>query len=330
MSIPAMRELRRMFPDSHIALQTRSWARDIFADSALFDEIIAVDRTGNRAADTLRQADRIRKGGFDTGILFTNSFATAFVARVGGIRRRFGYATDGRSFLLSDPVPVPEWKGTRHEVFYYLNLVAEAGARLLGSPTEIPSEPALDIPVSASRRSEARALMEDAGMRGGPVVVLAAGSTNSRAKRWGVEKFAGLNDRLKAELGAAVVLVGAPDEADVSAEVAARSRHKPIDLTGQTTLGVAAAILAEADVMVSNDMGLAHLAPAVGTDTIVIFGPTNHVTTRPFSNRAEVVRAGVECSPCMLRDCPIDHRCMKGISAEMVAGRVRARLAGAE
>jgi len=70
--------------------------------------------------------------------------------------------------------------------------------------------------------------------------------------------------------------------------------------------------------LISNDMGLAHLAPAVGTKTLVIFGPTNPVTTRPFSDIAEVVREGVECSPCMLRECPIDHRCMNWISADRV------------
>ena len=110
MSVPAMRELRRLFPDAFIVLHTRAWAKDIFADSVLFDEIIPIDQTGNKAAASLRQAEELRKRNFDAALLFTNSFATAFIARVGRVRRRFGYETDGRSFLLSDSVPVPPWR----------------------------------------------------------------------------------------------------------------------------------------------------------------------------------------------------------------------------
>jgi heptosyltransferase-2 len=91
-----------------------------------------------------------------------------------------------------------------------------------------------------------------------------------------------------------------------------------MDLIGKTTLGEAAAILSVCDLMVSNDMGLAHLAPAVGTRTIVLFGPTDPTTTRPFSDLGEVLRVGVECSPCMLRECPIDHRCMTRMTVQMV------------
>lgn len=326
MSVPAMRELRRLFPDAFIVLHTRAWAKDIFADSVLFDEIIPIDQTGNKAAASLRQAEELRKRNFDAALLFTNSFATAFIARVGRVRRRFGYETDGRSFLLSDSVPVPPWKNERHEVYYYLNLVSEFGQRLTGAKPEIMKNPATNIPVSECRRREARELLNRSGAHPGPIVALAAGSTNSRAKRWGVENFAALNDRLQEELGANVLLLGAADEAHNSCRVSASARHKPIDLTGKTTLAEAAAVLAEADMMVSNDMGLAHLAPAVGTETLAIFGPTNHVTTRPFSPLAEVIRAGVECSPCMLRDCPIDHRCMTRISAAQVFERVRGKL----
>ena len=326
MSVPAMRELRRLFPDAYIALHTRAWAKDIFADSVLFDEIIPIDQTGNKASASLRQAEELRKRKFDAAVLFTNSFATAFVARVGRVRQRFGYATDGRSFLLSDPVPVPPWKNERHEVYYYLNLVAEVGQILTGTKAEIIEDPATDIPVSEARRLEARELLNRSGVRTRPIVALAAGSTNSRAKRWGAENFAALNDRLQEDLGANVLLLGAAGEAEVSSRAADLSRHRPIDLTGKTTLAQAAAVLAEADLLVSNDMGLAHLAPAVGTETLTIFGPTNHVTTRPFSPLAEIVRAGVECSPCMLRDCPIDHRCMAQISAAQVFERVRKKL----
>jgi heptosyltransferase-2 len=149
-------------------------------------------------------------------------------------------------------------------------------------------------------------------------VAIGAGSTNSRAKRWLPERFAELNDRLQRELGANVILLGSAGEEKVANKVMEKSVFKPIRLTGKTTLDEAVSILAEVDLLISNDMGLAHIAPATGTDTIVIFGPTNPDTTRPFSQRAEIIRKDVECSPCMLRDCPIDHRCMTWISTDDV------------
>ena len=157
-------------------------------------------------------------------------------------------------------------------------------------------------------------------------IALGVGSTNSRAKRWPAERYAQLNDRLQEELNANVILVGGPDELDVSQEVFDGSRLKPVVLTGQTDLAEAVALLAEVDLLISNDMGLAHIAPAVGTKTLVIFGPTNPETTRPFSDDAVIIREGVDCSPCMLRDCPIDHRCMTRISVDNVFEKAKASL----
>ncbi len=147
-------------------------------------------------------------------------------------------------------------------------------------------------------------------------VALGVGSTNSRAKRWQAESYAKLNDLLQNELNANVLLVGAQDEAEISEEVFAKSEKKPIILTGKTNLAEAVAVLSEIDLLVSNDMGLAHIAPATGTKTIVIFGPTNEKTTQPIGS--EIIRKDVDCAPCMLRDCPIDHRCMTRISADEV------------
>jgi lipopolysaccharide heptosyltransferase II len=156
------------------------------------------------------------------------------------------------------------------------------------------------------------------------IIALGVGSTNSRAKRWQAERYAELNDKLQNQLNADVILVGAEDELDVSNEVYTKAGRKPIILTGKTTLAEATAILSQIDLLVSNDMGLAHIAAAVGTKTLVIFGPTNPQTTRPWNS--EIIYKNVECSPCMLRDCPIDHRCMTRISPEEVFAQARETL----
>jgi heptosyltransferase-2 len=149
-------------------------------------------------------------------------------------------------------------------------------------------------------------------------IALGVGSTNSRAKRWPAERYAALNDRLQTDLDANVILVGSKAETDVADRVAGLCAKQPINLTGKTDLAEVVATLSVIDLLISNDMGLAHVAPAVGTRTIVIIGPTLPETTRPFSDNAEIVQKRVECSGCMLRDCPIDHRCMTGISVEQV------------
>ena len=319
MTIPAVKKLRQLFPDARLTLQTREWAEGIFRDSGLFAEII----TPVGIVDQIRA---IRNGQFDLAVVFPNSFKSALVARLGGAKRIFGYATEGRSFLLTDPVQVPQWKDTRHEVYYYLELVDAVERAFTGAVSEFSDlEPA--IAIAPMHHYKARDTLANLG--GNPnakTIALAPGSTNSRAKRWHPESFAKLNDKLQEELGVQVVLLGSKEEADVSQRVADLSQRKPYDLTGKTDLTGAAGILSEIDLLVSNDMGLAHLAPAVGTKTLVIFGPTNPLTTRPFSEKASIITAAVECSPCMLRDCPIDHRCMTRVTVEDVFEQVRKNL----
>jgi heptosyltransferase-2 len=325
MTIPALRELRRIFPDAEITLYTRSWAEGIFRDADFIDKILTFDKTKSKIKDTLAQASEIKKHGFDLAVLLTNSFETALVAKLARIPRRFGYAKESRGFLLTNSVPIPVWKDERHEVFYYLNLVAEIEREYFNQKTVPENEPRIDLKVSAERRSLARKILAENGVDlSKKTIALGVGSTNSRAKRWHAESYAKLNDLLQTDLDANVVLVGAKDEAEVSAEVFAKSEKKPIILTGKTNLAEAVAVLSEIDLLVSNDMGLAHIAPAVGAETIVIFGPTNEKTTQPVGS--EIIRKFPDCAPCMLRDCPIDHRCMTQISPREVFEKAKAKL----
>lgn len=328
MTIPALIELRRIFPDAEITLHTRSWAKGLFRDAEFIDDIIDFERSESNLADVISQARVLREKRFDAAVLFPNSFASALTVRFAGVPKRFGYSKDSRRFFLSDPVTVPNWKAERHEVYYYLNLVSQVEKKILGTDTVSTREPEVKLSVSAKRRSRAREILAESGVDlSRQTIALGVGSTNSRAKRWEAQSYARLNDLLQRDLGANVVLIGARDELDVSDDVFKMSESKPVVLTGMTDLDEATAILSEVDLLISNDMGPAHIAPAVGTDTIVIFGPTNPATTRPFSDRGEIIRKTVECSPCMLRDCPIDHRCMTRITVEEVFERAKQRLA---
>ncbi len=319
MTIPALRELRRVFPDAEISLAAKPWADALFRDADFLDEIITINKTKPKFRSIFHQADAIRETGFDLAVLLPNSFESALTTILSRVPRRIGYNKDLRGLLLTDPIAVPEWKDRRHEVFYYLNLVSEAERRVLGTDSVRHAMPDISLPVSEARRAAARKILVDHGIvkATGPIVALGVGSTNSRAKRWPAKNFAELGDLLQ-NAGAIVYLAGSPEDRDVADEVIKFAKVKPFDLVGKTDVGEAAAMLAESDLLISNDMGLAHIAPSVGTNTLVIFGPTNPETTRPFSDSALVVREPVECSPCMLRDCPIDHRCMTRILPQRI------------
>lgn len=331
MTVPALRELRRILPRAHVTLATRRWAEGIFEGADFIDDLLVTDKTARGAGSVWKESREWRARRFDLAILFPNSFAPALVAALARIPARVGYATQWRAPLLTHPLPVPEWRGRRHEVFYYLNIIEGLERSLRGdstpnqpersphdSTTQV-DEPRAIINVSESRRQAARELLCGRGASGGrTLVALCPGSTNSRAKRWPAERFASLADMLVEQAGADVVLVGAREELNISEEVARMTRSRPIVLTGETDLAQTAALLSVADLLVTNDTGPAHVAAAVGCPVVVIFGPTNPVTTRPFSPLAEVVRVPPDCAPCMLRDCPIDHRCMNAITAALV------------
>ena len=319
MSIPALRELRRIFPDATITLHTRSWADGLFRDAAFIDELVTYDKSRWKIKDVYDNTQFLRDDGYDLAVLLPNSFESALTSFLTRIPRRIGYNKDVRGLLLTDPIAVPEWKSRKHEVFYYLHLIGEIERRVLGRDTVSLAIPDTSLKVSDERRNAAKSQMLGFGVDPAKkTVALGVGSTNSRAKRWPAQRYAELNDLFQIEAGANVILVGSKDEIDVADEVVKLSGKPPINLAGKTGLAEIVAILSEIDLLISNDMGLAHVTPAVGTQTIVIFGPTNPETTRPFSGNAEIIRKEVECSPCMLRDCPIDHRCMTWISVEEV------------
>ena len=319
MAVPALRELRRILPRAHLTLVARPGAADIFIDADFVDEVLVYDRKGLISA--WNQARAWRRRTFDLAVLFQNAFEAAAIAFLARIPTRIGYDTERRGFLLTHSLPLPAWKNERHESFYYLNIVGELERLSSGEPRTEITEPRFDLRVSEDRKRKALMFLHEHGARlNAPLTVMCPGSINSRAKRWPAERYAQLADRL-AGAGSDVALIGSPAELDVSSELCKHARSQPIVLTGKTTVAEATAIISIADVLITNDTGPAHIGAALNTPTLVIFGPTNPLTTYPMSARAEIIRRPPDCAPCMLRDCPIDHRCMTAISAGEVFER---------
>jgi lipopolysaccharide heptosyltransferase II len=318
MSVAAFREVRRLLPNAHIAVVSKPGTSDIFRGADFVDEVLVYERGG--LSSVWRQIREWKQRSFDLALLFQNAFEAAAISYLARVPQRIGYDTERRGFLLTQPVPVPSWKNERHEIFYYLNLVAELEQDLLGQSQREASEPRFQIAVSTQRRENIRKMLAADTETDKPLALLCPGSVNSRAKRWPAERYAALADHL-AESGTTVALIGSPGELEVSKQVARLAKRPVLLLTGKTSVAEVTALISVADVLVTNDTGPAHIGAAVGTPTLVIFGPTNPLTTRPYDRAGEIIRHPPDCAPCMLRDCPIDHRCMTAITPEEVFAR---------
>lgn len=325
MSIPALRELRRLLPDARLILVARPGTADIFLAADFIDDVVIYKRSG--IASVWEQVRQWRRQRFDLAVLLQNAFEAALIASLARVPMRVGYNTERRGFLLTTPLRLPDWKDQRHETFYYLNIVSELESLLCGTTSDDTIAPRFDLNVSLDRKQQARVLLHEHGQRiDAPLVLLCPGSINSRAKRWPAERYAALGDRLT-ESGANVVLIGSPGEVEVSEEVCKHAQRQPIVLTGKTTVAEVTALISIADVLITNDTGPTHIGAALQTPTLAIFGPTNPLTTYPMSPNAEIVRRPPDCAPCMLRDCPIDHRCMTAITPDEVFERASALMA---
>ena len=324
MTVPALRALRRVLPDAHITLAIRPGARGIFSEADFIDDVLVYDRKG--PLSVIPQIREWKRWKFDLAVLFQNAFEAALIPFLAGVPLRLGYATESRQALLTHPLALPDWRSSRHEVFYYLYVIAALEQMLFGTSSICEADPDASIQISENRKVEATDLLHAHGVReDAPVVAICPGSINSRAKRWSAEAYASLADRL-IDSNRQVLLIGSKDEADVSQDVTSRMRNHPVVLTGKTSLEQITAVLSAVDLIVTNDTGPAHIGAALGRPTIVIFGPTNPLTTRPFSPVAEILMHPPDCAPCMLRDCPIDHRCMTAITVDEVFERSHALL----
>jgi heptosyltransferase II len=312
MAMPAMTALRQAFRDRTLVLAAAPSIAPLFHEITPVapDEVITVERTTE--AKTLRDA-RV-----DLAVLLPNSFRTAWVCRQAGITNRWGYRAHGRSLLLTRGISRP--RGKRHQSEYYKHLVSS-----LGFETR-DMLPRLEI--TPHTRERVDQLLAQAHVdRAVPIVGMAPGAAYGHAKRWPPKRVAELAGRLGAR-GATCILVGAAGDRDAGAEIESSlpSGARVVNLIGRTDLRVFAGLLAACHAFVSNDSGAMHLAAAAGVPVAAIFGPTDERATAPLGDH-DVITHQVFCRPCLLRDCPIDHRCMRGITVDTVFDAVERRLA---
>lgn len=324
MSLGGLRELRRIIGGARLAVAARPWVAAIYEETGIVDEVIPLDRRSWR--DSFAHAGAIRVGGYDLAVLFQNAFEAAFVARLARVPRIAGFATERRGLLLTDEVPLHANHATEHQSRYYMRIVAGVERALDGSDSVDPARPDCSLAPRPETVAAGRLRLEAEGIASTETVVsVNPGATNSRAKQWLPERFAAAADRIAESTGARIAILGSASESGTAASVMAALERpeRAINLTGKTSLRELIGVLASSLALVSNDTGPAHLAAALGLPTVTVFGPTEAFATRPLGKRAVVVDHPVDCSPCMLRDCPIDHRCMTGVTVDSVVTAAR-------
>lgn len=302
-SLPALYNLRMGFPEAHIASVARPPCRELLLLSGLVDQVI--ERPRRPFGSNLRVASHLRRERFDLAVVFSTSLGMASLALLSGAPVRAGFThSKGKLFLTQhvawSPPPSPQNN---------LRLVEAIGCPVVKTDYVRLIRPA------GPDQEEARRILEAVGI--GPddqIAILAPGTSSRReVKSWSDAGFAEVADRLASEYGLKPVIVGS----DSGTQICDLSKGTT-DLTGKTSLSSLVAILDRARILIGVDSGVMHLAAAVGTPVVALFGPSDPAVTGPQGEGHQVVKADVHCAPCLKAECRIGRPCMEEITADMV------------
>ncbi|MGD8376584.1 MAG: lipopolysaccharide heptosyltransferase II [Acidobacteriota bacterium] len=324
---PALRALRRGFPDARLEVLARTSVASAYREHPLVDDVIQEERrSGSRRHEGIqgvwRLARELRTRRYDLAVIFPKSIGTALAPALAGIPRRVGYPTAGRGFLLTHRVPLPERAAEMHHAEFFLG-----PATWLGCPVDDRS---LLFPVPEEERRKAEAFLRDHPIGGGARIAIHPGASR-RERAWPAERFAEVAGRLAAE-GASILVLGAEADRAAAATVLRGAGARGIDAVGQGGISRMAALVARCDLFLGNDSGPMHIAAAMGTPTVSVFGPGVPWKTAPFvpaDRRREVTRS-YPCAPCkqdFFRECdPAPSGkpwCLESIPVEEVLAAVR-------
>ncbi|GFE62571.1 lipopolysaccharide heptosyltransferase II [Geobacter sp. AOG2] len=313
MTTPAIGAVREFYPQAEITVLANPLVAEVFSPHEWVDKVMVFDRKGAHQGvrGRLRLAAELRKCSFDMAIILPNSFDSALVPWLAGIPVRLGKGSDGRSLLLTGRYSEGETSPLRHEVQYYRNLVRHFGIMGKDVLPRLCTTPEEDRAVEA--------LLAGQGIQAKDNVIgINPGATYGSAKRWYPDRFAEVAGRIASAWRARIVIFGSLGEAGIAADIEQRLEGGCLNIAGKTTVRELMALIKRCNFMVTNDSGPMHIAAAFGVPLAAIFGPTDHTGTAPYTVKATIVRKGVACAPCKLRECPTDHRCMTAVTADDV------------
>jgi heptosyltransferase II len=345
MSTPALLRLREAKPGAHICMVTPAKLAELWEAHPAINEVIPFTKTEGSG----NLSKRLRAGGYQTAIIFPNSFRSAFECWLAGIAQRIGFGGGGRTVLLTQVVPrrreeihmrkrsavevrklvseTPEkprdrFPASGHQLYDYLHLVNALGASAAPTPPRIA--------VTAGETEEFR---RKHGIEGKlPLIGLNPGAEYGPAKRWPPKYFIQAASQIEAAQPCAWIITGASADASLANEIAEgiRKGHPSArihNLAGRTTLRELCVAVELCALILTNDTGPMHLAAALGTPVVVPFGSTSPELTGPGipgDERHRLILGQAPCAPCFRRECPIDLRCLRSISPQSVAAEVLA------
>jgi heptosyltransferase-2 len=304
MSVPAVRAIKGGRPDVHITIAAPDKIAPMWKLIPEVDSIIPLpDGSLLSVVRLLRKQMH-----FDVAILFPNSLRVALESWLSEISRTVGYRGHSRSWLVNQIVREPRKPGPpEHHSLRFLRIARECGAEI--SNIEVPK------------------LNQTSNIKHQTLIGLCPGAEYGPAKRWLPERFAEAAAKITAQMSAKWILFGTKNDAAIGEQIAAAIGEHCVNRIGQTTLDQLIGELRQCRLLLTNDTGTMHLAALLGVPVVAVFGSTEPRLTGPLGNGHTILRHHVECSPCFLRECPIDFRCMKAVSADEVAGAVLSLLA---
>ncbi len=306
MTLPAIRAIRRAYPGAHISILTKSSVAPVYEHLPGIDEVFLLHDHHKGVFGRFKLAMELRKKKFTKAILLQNAFGAALTAFLAGIPERIGYDRDGRGFLLTKAILFSKEDREMHHIKYYLHLLNQAG---IPAVYERPS-----LVVTLQERRHARERLSGLTK---PILGINPGAAYGSAKRWQPARFAEVGNWFIRTTGGSVVIFGSSAEKTISLEIENAILKNRLCVAGRTTIRELMALIAECDAFITNDSGPMHLANAIGTPMVAIFGSTSAELTGPLGNGVRVLDADVHCSPCFERTCPQKNlKCMDEITAD--------------
>jgi heptosyltransferase-2 len=335
MALPAIRALKQNLPGARLCLVTKQYLSDVFQNIDEIDEIIAIpNQSGIKSIFKAAKKLAPFRSRAHAGLLFTNSFSSALLFKLAGIKKTTGCVKDMRGFLLHEKIEFP--RDRRHHIYFYLDLAQAFLEKNAGRNQPLDGPFSHRLAVTGDERREAAELLSGWGVElSGPVIGISPSAAYGSAKTWPPQRFAALIQRIvqeKPPRGTAVLLFGSAKEREkISRIIGALNENEPVfNLAGRLSLRRSIAAMSLCHLFVSNDSGLMHVAASLDLPLVALFGPTQSHKTGPLNENAAVIHYPGACpqAPCLHRDCPVDHPCMNAIAVDEVSGAITSLLEG--
>ncbi len=316
MATPVIKDLRHAFPDAAITAMCQANVAPMLERDPHITEIFTFSRPSGwlRRAENRDLIGSLSAGKYDLGVLLTNSLSSAYWMWRGQVKNRLGYTGHFRSWLLDKALPFPEARETQHLVMTYKQLLA---------PLQIPlSDTNPYLEVGEDEEAAVWERLNGLGIEKEHIIVgINPGAAYGSAKCWLPDRYREVAERLIAMPNVRVVFFGDRAGAEPVHSICVGLPETVVNLAAKTSLRELVTLIKCCGVFVTNDSGPMHIAAAVGTPLLALFGSTNDVSTGPY-NLGKVIHKHVECSPCYKRECPIDFRCMTRIGVDEVHGEL--------